>query len=70
MCCFKLNVNECHAPSKNGRVLTYRVVSSIVNIDQWVSDWCLTLNEWYFNYSEIIPSVKWWWCPLYTRPTR
>ena len=34
MCCFKLNVNECHAPSKNGRVLTYRVVSSIVNIDQ------------------------------------
>ena len=37
-----------------------------------MSDCCLTLNEQFFNYfiaTRSYISIRWWWCPLCTRPT-
>ena len=36
----------------------------------WVSDYCLTLNQHFqlCHGENKLHSMKWWWCPLYSRP--
>ena len=42
-------------------------------VSEWVSDCCLTLTQQFFSYIMVrtsLFSMRWWWGPLCTRPTR
>jgi hypothetical protein len=40
--------------------------------NEWVSDYCWTWNEQFFSYIMARTNyilMRWWWCPLCSRPT-